>query len=114
DVAARSDGIGRCRPHRLWHPQRRAPGGCVRRDSSGAPAGRTSRGARIRDPAVTPRAVGLSDLFPARASPYWPASVCAFATPDEFEKILTNHRFVEVRADPLTLGIVFLYTARKR
>jgi demethylmenaquinone methyltransferase/2-methoxy-6-polyprenyl-1,4-benzoquinol methylase len=45
---------------------------------------------------------------------YLPASVGAFATPDEFEKILTNHRFVEVKADPLTLGIVFLYTARKR
>ena len=45
---------------------------------------------------------------------YLPASVGAFATPDEFEKILKNHQFVEVRADPLTLGIVFLYTARKR
>jgi demethylmenaquinone methyltransferase/2-methoxy-6-polyprenyl-1,4-benzoquinol methylase len=62
---------------------------------------------------VLPRVGRLLSRHSA-AYDYLPASVGAFATPDEFEKILTNHRFVEVRADPLTLGVVFLYTARKR
>jgi demethylmenaquinone methyltransferase/2-methoxy-6-polyprenyl-1,4-benzoquinol methylase len=42
---------------------------------------------------------------------YLPASVRAFATPDELVKILGQAGFVGARAVPLTLGIVFLYTA---
>jgi demethylmenaquinone methyltransferase / 2-methoxy-6-polyprenyl-1,4-benzoquinol methylase len=42
---------------------------------------------------------------------YLPASVGAFATPDEFVKILRQAGFIDVRAVPLTLGIVYLYTA---
>ena len=99
----------------------------MRRDSSGAPAGRTSRGAGIRDPAVTlvrsayltyfrlvlPVLAGCS-LGTARLTTICLPQWVPLLHRTEFEKILKNHRFVEVRADPLTLGIVFLYTARKR
>ena len=44
---------------------------------------------------------------------YLPASVGAFATPDEFVKILRHSGFTEINAVPLTLGIVYLYTARR-
>jgi demethylmenaquinone methyltransferase/2-methoxy-6-polyprenyl-1,4-benzoquinol methylase len=42
---------------------------------------------------------------------YLPASVSAFDAPDEFASTLRRHGFRDVAADPLTLGIVFLYTA---
>ena len=44
---------------------------------------------------------------------YLPASVGAFASPGEFVKILRQSGFVDVSAVPLTMGIVFLYTARR-
>jgi demethylmenaquinone methyltransferase/2-methoxy-6-polyprenyl-1,4-benzoquinol methylase len=44
---------------------------------------------------------------------YLPASVNAFATPDDFVKILRQSGFTDVRAVPLTFGIVFLYTGRR-
>jgi demethylmenaquinone methyltransferase/2-methoxy-6-polyprenyl-1,4-benzoquinol methylase len=44
---------------------------------------------------------------------YLPASVGAFATPDEFVKILRQSGFTDVRAVPLTFGIVHLYTATR-
>jgi demethylmenaquinone methyltransferase / 2-methoxy-6-polyprenyl-1,4-benzoquinol methylase len=44
---------------------------------------------------------------------YLPASVGTFPPPHEFVKILRQAGFDEVRADPLTFGIVYLYTARK-
>ena len=44
---------------------------------------------------------------------YLPASVGAFASPDEFVTILRQSGFVDISSVPLTLGIVFLYTARK-
>jgi demethylmenaquinone methyltransferase/2-methoxy-6-polyprenyl-1,4-benzoquinol methylase len=44
---------------------------------------------------------------------YLPASVATFASPDEFVKILKRHGFIDVRAVPLTLGIVYLYQARR-
>ena len=44
---------------------------------------------------------------------YLPASVGAFATPAEFVTILRRHGFLDLRAVPLTLGIVFLYAARR-
>ncbi|PWT82090.1 MAG: bifunctional demethylmenaquinone methyltransferase/2-methoxy-6-polyprenyl-1,4-benzoquinol methylase UbiE [Blastocatellia bacterium] len=44
---------------------------------------------------------------------YLPASVAAFASPDEFMKLLRQHRFADIKAIPLTFGIVFLYTARR-
>ena len=43
---------------------------------------------------------------------YLPASVGAFATPSEFCAILRDAGFVDVKADSLTFGIVYLYTAR--
>lgn len=44
---------------------------------------------------------------------YLPASVGAFASPDEFVKILRQSGLVGVSAAPLTFGIVYLYTGRK-
>jgi demethylmenaquinone methyltransferase/2-methoxy-6-polyprenyl-1,4-benzoquinol methylase len=43
---------------------------------------------------------------------YLPASVGTFAAPLEFVEILRSAGFAEVHADPLTFGIVYLYTAR--
>jgi len=44
---------------------------------------------------------------------YLPASVTAFASPDEFVTILRNQGFTAIHASPLTFGIVYLYTARR-
>jgi demethylmenaquinone methyltransferase/2-methoxy-6-polyprenyl-1,4-benzoquinol methylase len=44
---------------------------------------------------------------------YLPASVGAFAAPEEFVTILRHAGFSEVSATPLTLGIVFLYAGRR-
>ena len=44
---------------------------------------------------------------------YLPASVGTFPPPGEFMTILRQAGFVDVRAVPLTLGIVYLYTGRK-
>ena len=44
---------------------------------------------------------------------YHPASVGAFASPDELVTILRQHGFVDVDATRLTFGIVFLYTGRR-
>jgi demethylmenaquinone methyltransferase/2-methoxy-6-polyprenyl-1,4-benzoquinol methylase len=44
---------------------------------------------------------------------YLPASIAAYAESEEFVKFLRQNGFDEVKAVPLTLGIVFLYTARK-
>lgn len=46
-----------------------------------------------------------------QAYAYLPASVGAFATPDEFVTLLRHTGFREVQARPLTFGIVYLYTA---
>jgi demethylmenaquinone methyltransferase/2-methoxy-6-polyprenyl-1,4-benzoquinol methylase len=43
---------------------------------------------------------------------YLPASVAAFARPEEFAGVLRASGFADVRATPLTLGIVVLYSAR--
>jgi demethylmenaquinone methyltransferase/2-methoxy-6-polyprenyl-1,4-benzoquinol methylase len=45
---------------------------------------------------------------------YLPASVGSFPPPAEFMAVLQRAGFVEVRATPLTFGIVYLYTAEKR
>jgi demethylmenaquinone methyltransferase/2-methoxy-6-polyprenyl-1,4-benzoquinol methylase len=44
---------------------------------------------------------------------YLPASVGSFPPPPEFVTILRRAGFTDIRADPLTFGIVYLYTARK-
>ena len=44
---------------------------------------------------------------------YLPASVGAFATPDEFVTILRQQGFTAIEAVPLTFGIVYLYTAQR-
>ena len=44
---------------------------------------------------------------------YLPASVGTFPAPPEFMTILRQSGFSDVRAVPLTLGIVYLYTGRK-
>ena len=45
---------------------------------------------------------------------YLPASVGTFPPPAEFMTILRQSGFTDVQAVPLTLGIVYLYTGRKR
>ena len=49
----------------------------------------------------------------AAAYDYLPASVGVFATPADFMKILRHAGFEHVSAVPLSLGIVYLYTARR-
>ena len=44
---------------------------------------------------------------------YLPASVGTFPPPPAFMAMLEQAGFIDVRADSLTLGIVYLYTARK-
>ena len=44
---------------------------------------------------------------------YLPASVGTFPPPDEFARSIESHGFVNVRAVPLTLGIVYLYIATR-
>jgi demethylmenaquinone methyltransferase/2-methoxy-6-polyprenyl-1,4-benzoquinol methylase len=44
---------------------------------------------------------------------YLPASVGTFPPPAEFVTLLRHAGFSQVRADPLTFGIVYLYTAVK-
>jgi len=44
---------------------------------------------------------------------YLPASVGAFPPPEEFLKTLRRSGFGDVRAVPLTFGVVYLYIARK-
>jgi demethylmenaquinone methyltransferase / 2-methoxy-6-polyprenyl-1,4-benzoquinol methylase len=50
----------------------------------------------------------------ATAYTYLQASVTAFATPDEFMKLLRQTGFVEVAASPMTFGTVILYTGRRK
>lgn len=45
---------------------------------------------------------------------YLPASVSTFPPPDQFCALLRGAGFDDVKADPLTFGIVYLYTARRR
>ena len=45
---------------------------------------------------------------------YLPASVGSFPPPEEFMTLLRQSGFFDVRAVPLTFGIVYLYTAVKR
>ena len=44
---------------------------------------------------------------------YLPASVTSFPPPAEFARVLSAHGFKDVKPVPLTLGIVYLYTATR-
>jgi demethylmenaquinone methyltransferase/2-methoxy-6-polyprenyl-1,4-benzoquinol methylase len=44
---------------------------------------------------------------------YLPASVALFPRPSDFAAIISSHGFRDVRAVPLTLGIVYLYVATR-
>jgi demethylmenaquinone methyltransferase/2-methoxy-6-polyprenyl-1,4-benzoquinol methylase len=59
---------------------------------------------------VLPR-IGRAISGHGAAYSYLPASVGTFAPPAEFIATLCNAGFSDVRADPLTFGIVYLYTA---
>ena len=59
---------------------------------------------------VLPR-IGRAISGHGAAYSYLPASVGTFAPPAEFMATLRSAGFSEVRADPLTFGIVYLYTA---
>ncbi len=45
---------------------------------------------------------------------YLPASVGTFPPPAVFAAILARAGFADIRADPMTFGIVYLYTARRQ
>jgi demethylmenaquinone methyltransferase/2-methoxy-6-polyprenyl-1,4-benzoquinol methylase len=57
--------------------------------------------------------IGRSVSGHTAAYSYLPASVGAFPPPAEFMTILRQAGFVEVEAVPLTLGVVYLYVARR-
>lgn len=61
---------------------------------------------------VLPR-IGQAISGHGSAYGYLPASVSAFATPDEFASMLRSSGFTRVTARPLTLGVVYLFTARR-
>jgi len=61
---------------------------------------------------VLPR-IGRAISHHGAAYDYLPASVNAFASPDDFVKILRQSGFTGIRAVPLTFGIVFLYTGSR-
>lgn len=61
---------------------------------------------------VLPR-VGRAVSRHGEAYAYLPASVGAFLTPDEFAALVGAAGFTSVRAVPLTLGVVYMYTAVK-
>ena len=62
---------------------------------------------------VLPR-VGRAVSGHQAAYSYLPASVGTFPPPAEFVALLQRSGFTEVKAVPLTLGIVYLYTATRR
>jgi len=59
-------------------------------------------------------AVGRMVSGHSAAYSYLPASVGTFPPPQEFITILEQAGFADVRADPLTFGIVYLYTGVRR
>ena len=63
--------------------------------------------------AVLPR-IGQMISGHNAAYSYLPASVGTFTPPADFARMLESAGFEAVRADPLTIGIVYLYTARRR
>jgi demethylmenaquinone methyltransferase/2-methoxy-6-polyprenyl-1,4-benzoquinol methylase len=60
---------------------------------------------------VLPR-IGRAISGHSAAYSYLPASVGTFAPPSDFVETLRRAGFADIRADPLTFGIVYLYTAR--
>jgi demethylmenaquinone methyltransferase/2-methoxy-6-polyprenyl-1,4-benzoquinol methylase len=62
---------------------------------------------------VLPR-VGRSVSKHDSAYSYLPASVGHFPPPAEFARLIESRGFTNVRAVPLTFGIVYLYTAERR
>ena len=61
---------------------------------------------------VLPR-IGRAISGHDRAYSYLPASVGTFTPPAEFVEALRHAGFTDVHADPLTFGIVYLYTGRR-
>ena len=59
-------------------------------------------------------AVGRMVSGHSAAYSYLPASVGTFPPPQDFMTILEQAGFADVRADPLTFGIVYLYTGVRR
>ena len=61
---------------------------------------------------VLPRIGTAISRHPA-AYGYLPASIAAFGTPEQFANTLRDAGFVDIRSEPLMLGSVMLYTARR-
>jgi demethylmenaquinone methyltransferase/2-methoxy-6-polyprenyl-1,4-benzoquinol methylase len=62
---------------------------------------------------VLPR-IGRAISGHSGAYAYLPASVGTFTPPPQFAAMLEHAGFADVRADPLTFGVVYLYSARRR
>ena len=58
-------------------------------------------------------AIGRRVSHHQSAYSYLPASVGTFPPPEEFARTIARHGFAEVRAVPLTFGIVYLYVATR-
>jgi demethylmenaquinone methyltransferase/2-methoxy-6-polyprenyl-1,4-benzoquinol methylase len=58
-------------------------------------------------------AIGRTVSHHQSAYSYLPASVGTFPPPHEFLRTIERHGFVDVRAVPLTVGIVYLYVASR-
>ncbi len=112
-----ADRVGRRGDDRVRHPQRREHGGGLRRDPPRARRRRPARHPRVRDSdharafarlylwyfnQVLPRIGRLVSRHNA-AYGYLPASVGAFASPDEFVKILRQSGFDGYPARPADL-----------
>ena len=88
---------------------------------------RPARRARVRDADGAAHAIALCLVFPAGAAAdrrarvhatTRPTATCRSRSarstrPSEFRQLLTDSGFADVRAVPLTFGIVYLYVARK-
>ena len=121
------DRMRRCGHRRVRHSQRAAARGGLCRDGSRAAPGWPPRDPRVRRAADSRRERALPAGTSGRccrssgrlisghtgAYSYLPASVGTFPPPAEFMTLLRQAGFAEVRAVPLTFGIVYLYTAVK-
>ena len=119
--------VGRCGRDQLRHPQR--PGARGRLAGTGPSAAARAAGWRSSSSACRPRApfralylwyanrllpaVGRLISRHASAYDYLPESVSRFPPPEAFGRLLQANGFPHVEIVPLTLGIVYLYIARK-
>ena len=122
-----ADATLRRRHDRLRHPQRRRAGACARRARPRAPARRPARHPRVRPAADSRHPHAVLVVFPLSAAARRPARLEApervlvpagvgrarFRPRPSSRRILAATGFSQVRAVPLTFGIVYLYVAER-